>query len=228
LIPPAKFIPMAEETGLIIPLGRWLFTEACRQLRHWHDLDPKFQCLTLATNLSLRQIYSPELVDEVSEMVRQAGLDPGLLHFEITENTLIEHPAQVTKVLLRLKRQGFKVAIDDFGTGYSSLAALESLPVDVLKMDQVFVARMGESEKARQIVATIIGLAGALGHDIIAEGIETEAQLKELRKLGCTLGQGHHFSEALAGEEVETELLTRFYSTLGPGGREGKGARRAA
>jgi predicted signal transduction protein with EAL and GGDEF domain len=228
LIPPSRFIPMAEETGLIIPLGRWLFTEACRQLRHWHDLDPKFQCLTLATNLSLRQIYSPELVDEVSEMVRQAGLDPGLLHFEITENTLIEHPAQVTKVLLRLKRQGFKVAIDDFGTGYSSLAALESLPVDVLKMDQVFVARMGESEKARQIVATIIGLAGALGHDIIAEGIETEAQLKELRKLGCTLGQGHHFSEALAGEEVETELLTRFYSTLGPGGREGKGARRAA
>jgi EAL domain-containing protein (putative c-di-GMP-specific phosphodiesterase class I) len=80
---------MAEETGLIIPLGRWLFTEACRQLRHWHDLDPKFQCLTLATNLSLRQIYSPELLDEVSEMVRQAGLAPGLLHFEITENTLI-------------------------------------------------------------------------------------------------------------------------------------------
>jgi predicted signal transduction protein with EAL and GGDEF domain len=228
LIPPSKFIPMAEETGLIIPLGRWLFTEACRQLRHWHDLDPKFQCLTLATNLSLRQIYSPELVDEVSEMVRQAGLDPGLLHFEITENTLIEHPAQVTKVLLRLKRQGFKVAIDDFGTGYSSLAVLESLPVDVLKMDQVFVARMGETEKARQIVATIIGLAGALGHEIIAEGIETEAQLKELKKLGCALGQGHHFSEALAGEEVETELLTRFYSVLGPGGRDGKGARRAA
>jgi EAL domain-containing protein (putative c-di-GMP-specific phosphodiesterase class I) len=95
-------------------------------------------------------------------------------------------------------------------------------------MDQVFVARMGETEKARQIVATIIGLAGALGHEIIAEGIETEAQLKELRKLGCTLGQGHHFSEALAGDEVETELLTRFYSLLGPGGREGKGARRAA
>ncbi|HYV86083.1 MAG TPA: EAL domain-containing protein [Patescibacteria group bacterium] len=227
LIPPAKFIPMAEETGLIIPLGRWLFTEACRQLRHWHDLDPKFQCLTLATNLSLRQIYSPELVDEVTDMVNQAGLDPALLHFEITENTLIEHPAQVTKVLLRLKRNGFKVAIDDFGTGYSSLAALESLPVDVLKMDQVFVARMGETEKARQIVATIISLAGALGHEIIAEGIETEEQLKELKKLGCALGQGHHFSEALAGDEVETELLTRFYSALGPAGREPRIARRA-
>jgi len=227
LIPPSKFIPMAEETGLIIPLGRWLFTEACRQLRHWHDLDPKFQCLTLATNLSLRQIYSPELVDEVAEMVRQAGLDPDHLHFEITENTLIEHPAQVTKVLLRLKRHGFKVAIDDFGTGYSSLAVLESLPVDVLKMDQVFVARMSETEKARQIVATIIGLARALGHDIIAEGIETEAQLKELKKLGCALGQGHHFSKALAGEEVETELLTRFYYALGPAGREARGVRRA-
>jgi PAS domain S-box-containing protein len=228
LIPPSRFIPMAEETGLIIPLGRWLFTEVCRQLRHWHDLDPKFQCLTLATNLSLRQIYSPELVDEVAEMVRQAGLDPGLLHFEITENTLIEHPAQVTKVLLRLKRHGFKVAIDDFGTGYSSLATLESLPVDILKMDQVFVARMAETEKARQIVATIISLAGALGHEIIAEGIETEIQARELKRLGCDLGQGHHFSEALAGEDVETELLTRFYSALGPGGRDGKITRRAA
>jgi len=133
----------------------------------------------------------------------------------------------VTKVLLRLKRHGFKVAIDDFGTGYSSLAVLESLPVDVLKMDQVFVARMSETEKARQIVATIIGLARALGHDIIAEGIETEAQLKELKKLGCAMGQGHHFSKALAGEEVETELLTRFYYALGPAGREARGVRRA-
>src|SRR5204863_2339617 len=142
----------------------------------------RFRALTLAMNLSLRQIYSANLEEEITTLVEEAGLDPTLLHFEITENTLIEHPNQVTKVLLRLKRQGFKVAIDDFGTGYSSLAALESLPVDVLKMDQSFVARMGETDKARQIVATIIGLARALGHDIIAEGIETEAQLRELKR----------------------------------------------
>ena len=227
LIPPSKFIPMSEETGLIIPLGRWLFTEVCRQLRHWHDLDPKFRCLMLATNLSLRQIYSPDLVEEVVEVVKEAGLDPSLLHFEITENTLIEHPAQVTQVLLRLKRRGFKVAIDDFGTGYSSLAALESLPIDILKMDQVFVARMGESDRARQIVATIVSLGAALEHEIIAEGIESEAQLRELKRLQCALGQGNHFSPPLAGDDVERRVLTRFYSLLGPDD-EAKGPGRAA
>src|SRR5262245_22827246 len=138
LIPPAKFIPLAEEIGLIVPLGNWAFTEACRRLRQWHDLDPRFQGLTLAMNLSLRQIYSAELEEEIVSLVHEAGLDPRMLHFEITENTLIDHPKQVTGVLLRLKKRGFKVAIDDFGTGYSSLAALQTLPVDLLKIDQGF------------------------------------------------------------------------------------------
>src|SRR5262249_10461290 len=177
LIPPAKFIPLAEETGLIVPLGTWIFTEACRRLRHWHDLDPRFRNLTLALNLSLRQINSADIETEIEALVTQAGLDPTFLHFEITENTLIEHPDKVTKVLLRLKRLGFKVAIDDFGTGYSSLAVLQSLPVDLLKIDQVFVERLAESEKARQIVATIVGLGRALGHEVVAEGIETVSQL---------------------------------------------------
>ncbi|OLE66474.1 MAG: hypothetical protein AUG09_07275 [Acidobacteria bacterium 13_1_20CM_2_68_7] len=227
LIPPTKFIPLAEETGLIVPLGNWIFTEACRRLRHWHDLDPRFRELTLAVNLSLRQIYSADLEGEIAALVEEAGLNPTLLHFEITENTLIEHPNQVTKVLLRLKRHGFKVAIDDFGTGYSSLAALQSLPVDLLKIDQVFVARMDETGKARQIVATIVGLARALGHEVIAEGIETDAQLKELRRMHCTLGQGHLFSPPLEGDAVEEEVLTRYYPDLPkPVGRE-TGARRA-
>jgi PAS domain S-box-containing protein len=209
-IPPAKFIPLAEETGLIVPLGRLIFTEACRQLRHWHDLDPAFRSLTLATNLSLRQIHSPGLQEEIAALVEEAGLDPGLLYFEITENTLIEHPQQVIKELLRLKRRGFKVAIDDFGTGYSSLATLQSLPVELLKIDQRFVAGLDGSEKGRQIVATIIGLARALGHEVIAEGIETEAQLRELRRLRCALGQGFYFSAPLEGDAVETEVLARF------------------
>jgi len=227
LIPPTKFIPLAEETGLILPLGNWIFTEACRRLRHWHDLDPRFRALTLAMNLSLRQIYSADLEEEIATLVEEAGLDPTLLHFEITENTLIEHPNQVTKMLLRLKRRGFKVAIDDFGTGYSSLAALQSLPVDLLKIDQVFVARMEETEKARQIVATIVGLAKALGHEVIAEGIETDGQLKELRRLRCTLGQGHLFSPALEGDAVEEEVLARFYPDLPKPARREAGARRA-
>ncbi|HZM70934.1 MAG TPA: EAL domain-containing protein, partial [Candidatus Cryosericum sp.] len=225
-IPPARFIPLAEETGLIVPLGRLIFTEACRQLRHWHDLDPSFQGLTLATNLSLRQIHIPGLQEEIAALVEEAGLDPELLYFEITENTLIEHPQAVTKELLRLKRRGFKVAIDDFGTGYSSLAALQSLPIDLLKIDQCFVAGMVESEKARQIVATIIALARALGHEVIAEGIETEAQLRELRRLRCSLGQGFYFSRPLEGDAVETEVLARFQPWLqGRGRREAGGAR---
>jgi len=214
LIPPDTFIPMAEEIGLIVPLGRLIFTEACRQLRHWHDLDPCFRSLTLATNLSLRQIYSPELKNEVVELVKQAGLEPALLYFEITENTLIEYPRQVTRVLRGLKKRGFKVAIDDFGTGYSSLSMLQSLPVDFLKIDQSFVTQMTETHKARQIVGTIIGLARALGHEVIAEGIETELQAKMLRRLGCTLGQGYYYSAPLAGNEVETELLARFEPEL--------------
>ncbi|HKQ98970.1 MAG TPA: EAL domain-containing protein [Candidatus Polarisedimenticolia bacterium] len=215
LIPPAKFIPLAEETGLIVPLGSLIFTEACRQLRHWWDLDPRCRDLILAMNLSLRQVYYPGLEDEVVALVREAALDPSLIHFEITENTLIEHPKQVTKVLLRLKKRGFKVAIDDFGTGYSSLSILKDLPVDVLKIDQGFIERMSEAEKTRQIVETIIALARALGHDVIAEGIETEAQLKELQRMHCGLGQGHLFSTALAGDEVEVEILARHLSRPG-------------
>jgi EAL domain-containing protein (putative c-di-GMP-specific phosphodiesterase class I) len=214
LIPPAKFIPLAEETGLIIPLGNLMFTEACRQLRHWHDLDPKFQNLSMATNLSLRQVFNPDLEKQLAELTAEAGLDPTLMYFEITENTLIEHPDQVNKVLMRLKRRGFRLAIDDFGTGYSSLAALQSLPVDILKIDQGFVARMVETEKARRIIATIVGLGRALDHEVVAEGIETEAQLKELRALQCTLGQGYIFSEPLDGDLVETEVLARYYGTL--------------
>jgi PAS domain S-box-containing protein len=228
LIPPAKFIPLAEEIGLIVPLGNWAFTEACRRLRQWHDLDARFQGLTLAMNLSLRQIYSAELEEEIVGLVHEAGLDPTLLHFEITENTLIEHPKQVTSVLMRLKKRGFKVAIDDFGTGYSSLAALQTLPVDLLKIDQGFIARMGESEKGSQIVATIVGLANALGHEVIAEGIETESQVRELRRLRCPLGQGHLFSPALEGDRVESEILARYYEDLEEPGRRPAGLRRAS
>jgi len=119
------------------------------------------------------------------------------------------------------------VAIDDFGTGYSSLAALQTLPVDLLKIDQGFIARMGESEKANQIVATIVGLANALGHEVIAEGIETESQVRELRRLRCPLGQGHLFSPALDGDRVESEILSRFYEDLEDSGRRPAALRRA-
>ncbi|HZN03191.1 MAG TPA: EAL domain-containing protein, partial [Candidatus Polarisedimenticolia bacterium] len=172
LIPPSRFIPLAEEIGLIGRLGRMMLVEACRRLKRWQDLDREWRDLTLATNLSLRQIYNPGLEEEITGILEETGVDPATLYFEITENTLIEHPKQVIKMLTRLKRLGFGVAIDDFGTGYSSLAMLQDLPVDILKIDQVFVSRMDE-RKGRQIVATIVSLARALGHEVIAEGIET-------------------------------------------------------
>ena len=166
------------------------------------------------------------VADEIAALIDEAGLDPTRLCFEITENTLIEHLKQVTRVLLRLKKRGFKVAIDDFGTGYSSLAALQNLPVDILKIDQTFVARLGASEKASRIAATIVGLALALGCEVIAEGIETEVQMRELRKLSCALGQGFYYSSPLEGEAVETEVLARYHPALhGRSRREAAGSR---
>ena len=214
LIPPGMFIPLAEETGIIVPLGRWILIEAVRQLRCWHDLGPKWRDLMITVNLSLRQVYHPQLEADIAALTEETGLDPSLLHLEITENVLIEHPKQVTNVLLRLKQRGFRVAIDDFGTGYSSLAVLQSLPVDVLKMDQAFVGQVGSSAKARHIVATIVELGSALGHEVIAEGIETESQLRELRRMRCGLGQGNLFSLPLRGDRVEKEVLTRFGPSL--------------
>jgi PAS domain S-box-containing protein len=227
-IPPTKFIPLAEETGLIVPLGRFIFIEAVRQLRHWHDLDERFRSLTLSVNLSLRQILDPGLEEEVAAVVEEAGVDPKFLHFEVLETILIEHLKEVTRVLRRLKRRGFKVAIDDFGTGTSSLAVLQDLPVDLLKLDQTFVSRICGSDRARQIVATIVGLGRRLDHEVIAEGIETEAQLRELRRLGCRLGQGNYFAVPLEGEAAEVEVLARFSPGLpGRGGvpRPARGAR---
>ena len=214
LIPPGMFIPLAEETGIIVPLGRWILAEAVHQLRHWHDLGAKWADLLVSVNLSLRQLYHHQLEAEIASLMEETGLDPALLHLEITENVLIEHPKQVTNVLLRLKKRGFKVAIDDFGTGYSSLAVLQSLPVDVLKMDQAFVGQIGKSAKARHIVATIVELGSALGHEVIAEGIETETQLRELRRMQCALGQGNLFSLPVEGQLVEKEVLTRFGPSL--------------
>jgi len=227
LIPPARFIPLAEETGIIVPLGRWIFTQACRQLQGWHSLDPKWRNLIVTVNLSLRQIYHSELESEFAAIAEEAELDPSCHHTEITENALIEHPQQVTRVLLGLKRRGFRVAIDDFGTGYSSLAVLQSLPVDVLKMDQLFVGQIGGSSKARQIVATIVGLGSALGHEVIAEGIETEAQLRELRRIRCALGQGSLFSMPVGPDAVEEKVLSQFGPSLGAGTEGYRPPRRA-
>jgi len=223
VIYPDKFIPIAEDTGLILHLGRWVFREACRQLRRWTEMDPEAKHLGLNINLSLRQLYDPEFEAEAASAVAEERLDFERIQLEITESLLMQHPKAVTKALTRLRRRGFTVAIDDFGTGHSSLALLHKLPVDLLKIDQMFVAQLGDSEDARRIIETILGLARALGLLVIAEGIETEQQLREMREIRCALGQGNLFSPPIAPDLVDQMVLARS-CFLTPSGRRRRSA----
>ena len=207
VILPDKFVPLAEETGLILHLGRWVFREACRQLRRWTEMGPEAQELGMSINLSLRQLYDPEFETEAAAAVAETRLDARRIRLEITESLIMQHPKVVTRALTRMRKRGFTVSIDDFGTGHSSLALLHRLPVDSLKIDRMFVAQLGQTKEAQRIIETILGLARALGLQVIAEGIETEEQLSELQAIRCTLGQGNLFSPPLGQELVEKLVL---------------------
>ena len=193
MLSPAEFIPLAEETNLILPLGRWVLEHACRQARAWYALHGT----TMSVNLSQRQLAQPGLEGEVAEILRQTGVAPGAITLEITESVVMHDVERTVAVLGGLRKLGVQVAIDDFGTGYSSLAALRQLPIDVLKIDKAFVDGVGSSSEDTVLVATVIELARGLGLVTVAEGIEEEAQLVALRKLRCCLGQGYHFARPL-------------------------------
>ena len=193
---PEQFIPVAEETGLIVPIGEWVLDEACRQLRRWRDRFPGRR-VTVGVNLSARQFTRPELVDRVREILERAGVEPGALRLEITESLLIEHTDPTAAMLARLKEVGVGLCMDDFGTGYSSLGYLHRFPLDTLKIDRSFVARMGAGGDAEPIVRTIAALAHNLGLKVVAEGVETAEQLEELRELRCEYAQGYLFSRPL-------------------------------
>ena len=200
LVPPGRFVPLAEETGLIEPIGRWVLDEACRTLRGWrhrHGSGP----LSLAVNLSSRQFADPCLADEVAATIDEHGVEPTDLRLEITESVLMESSADNEAQLRDLRGLGCELAIDDFGTGYSSLGALQRLPVGALKIDRSFVRRMdGDDAK---LVSTIVTLADNLDMDVVAEGVETREQLARLRGLGCAMGQGFLFSGAVDAEAAE-------------------------
>jgi diguanylate cyclase (GGDEF)-like protein/PAS domain S-box-containing protein len=203
-IPPSEFIPLAEETGLIVPLGQWLLREAARQLQEWQERHPRQPPLAMSVNLSARELAEPALADSVAETIRQTGLDPSSLTLEITESRL-ESGEPAVADLNRLKALGVELAVDDFGTGYSALSRLTRLPVDALKIDRSFITGLGEPQN-REIVRMIVALTDVLGIDAVAEGVETAEQLESLRVLGCEYGQGYLFHRPASAEVVGAHL----------------------
>ncbi len=211
LVPPARFIPVAEETGMIVQMGRWVLEEACRQAKAWHDLQPGGLPLVMSVNLSARQFGHPDLVRDVAHALRKSGLAPNSLVLEITESVVMDDARYTVDTLGELKALGVGLAVDDFGTGYSSLSYLKRFPVDFLKVDRSFVDGLGEDPEDVVLVSGIVDLAHALGLTVVAEGVETEYQLELLRAMGCNLAQGYHFTRPMPGEQVEAFLAARAH-----------------
>ncbi len=206
LVSPGRFIPVAEESGMIIPIGAWVLEEACRQLRDWQDRRPSRHLGSMEVNLSARQIDDPRIVRTVEQILLRTGLPPEHLTLEITESALMRDAAGALVVLRALKDIGVSLAIDDFGTGYSSLSYLSRFPLDIVKVDRLFVEELGVSHEDEEIVSAVIKLAHALGLKVVAEGVETTEQLEVLRRLGCDLAQGFLFSEPLPAAALVATL----------------------
>jgi diguanylate cyclase (GGDEF)-like protein len=200
---PAQFIPVAESAGLIGTLGSELLGQACAQLAHWQRIRPE---VFVSVNLSARQLAEPDLPARVARALADAGADPAGLHLEITETVLLDDVDRAVDSLQQLKTTGVRLCLDDFGTGYSSLTYLCRLPVDVVKIDRSFVAGLGVSDRDSSVVAAIIGMAGTLGHDLVAEGVETTAQAGRLRALGCEMAQGYLYSRPVPAADAEAML----------------------
>ncbi len=203
IILPNDFIPLAEETGLIVPLGLRVLREACNQLRLWQQRSVWNRNLIMSVNLSGKQLMQPNLTEQIQSVLRESQLDPWHLKLEITETVVMENSELAAITLAKLRGLGVRLSIDDFGTGYSSLSYLNRFPVDTLKIDRSFVTRMSHADENLQIVKTIVTLAGNLGMEVIAEGVETEDQLHLLKGLNCQYAQGYLFSEPLDTADAE-------------------------
>ncbi|MBW3585481.1 MAG: EAL domain-containing protein [Cyanobacteria bacterium 0813] len=206
IYPPAEFIPVAEETGLINELGWWVLQEACHQISIWQQQFPQTPPLAINVNLSAVQLKQVNLLDRIEELLQETGFPSYCLKLEITESCILETVSREEKMLKQLKALGILLCIDDFGTGYSSLSRLHEFPIDTLKIDRSFVSRIGADNSGVEIIQTIVTLARSRGMDIVAEGIETPTQLQKLQELGCELGQGYLFSQPVDSFKA-TELL---------------------
>ena len=206
LVPPAEFIPISEENGIIVPITLWILREACRQMVEWHQLKPDNKFLTISVNLSGKHFAHNNLVEEVRKVIVETGIPPSCLKLEITESAVMENAERTISMLKQLKELGLQLSIDDFGTGYSSLSYLHRFPIDTLKVDRSFVSTMEDGSENGEIVRTVIALAKTLGLNVVAEGIETIHQLHQLQILGCEYGQGYLFSRPVPHEEAERLL----------------------
>lgn len=213
LISPEEFVTVAEETGLIVPIGHWILQESCRQLAEWQK---QTVCrLSVSVNLSARELMHPSLIDKLKGALDASGIKPSQLKLEVTENTVMEQSVRSMRILRDLRMLGFSLATDDFGTGYSSLSYLEQFPFDRLKIDRTFIDKMNRDERSESIVKTILMLGENLGIEVVAEGIETDEQLRRLQLLGCRIGQGYLFS-APVNAEIASKLIGKSPSRMFP------------
>jgi len=207
LLGPLEFIPIAEETGLIVDIGRWVLDRACRQAHEWQREHGTLD-LTISVNLSARQLRDPHLVADVAATLRESGLAPGSLTLEITETVLMDNSDGAIDRLHQLKALGVMLAIDDFGTGYSSLNYLRALPVDIVKIDKAFIDGVASDKEARGLIKAILSMADTLDLQTIAEGVESRAQANRLEQLGSALVQGFYFARPLTPEAAEALMTT--------------------
>jgi len=205
LVLPAEFIPMAEDTGLIVPIGTWVLHEACRQLRSWDEEFPAAEDLVVNVNLSARQCTHPDLLQEVRRILDDTGMPPSRLKLEITEGVVLEHSEVVGNVLRELRTLGVHLGLDDFGMGYSALSYLQNFPFQTIKIDRAFVSGM-EAGSNTEIIRAIVSLAAGLSMDVTAEGIETADQVSWLQELSCEFGQGYYFDRPLTAEHARAIL----------------------
>jgi diguanylate cyclase (GGDEF)-like protein/PAS domain S-box-containing protein len=218
LLPPSEFIDVAEDSGLIVPLGAWVLAESCRQVVEWNRELPVDGPLSLSVNLSARQLGEPGLVDSVATILRDAGIDPAQVDIwlEVTETLVLRDPETAATRLAELQALGVRLAVDDFGTGYSSLSYLRRFPVSALKIDRAFVAGLGHSSEDEAIVVAMVRLAHALGLEVVAEGVESEVQLTRLRDIGCDFAQGFLLQVPLPADQLELRALIRDREMLQP------------
>jgi EAL domain-containing protein (putative c-di-GMP-specific phosphodiesterase class I) len=208
-ISPASFIPVAEETGLILPIGLWVLRAACQQLHEWQSRAVEHATLLMSVNVSGKQLMEPNIVGQIEEVLRETGVAPEHLKLEITESVIMEHRPSAAEVLKQLKDHGIQLSLDDFGTGYSSLSYLHRFPLDVLKVDRSFVNRLDGENGDPVIVQTIVTLAHNLGMQVIAEGVESEGQVERLKAMGCRYAQGYYFSPPVDGDSAGALLDAR-------------------
>ncbi|MFN6482089.1 MULTISPECIES: putative bifunctional diguanylate cyclase/phosphodiesterase [unclassified Nostoc] len=207
LLNPADFIPIAEETGLILSIGKWALHEACRQMQAWRVYHRSNLLEKISVNLSVKEFSQPDLIEQIGQILHSTGLDPSSLVLEITENVIVQNGDKATAVILQLREMGIELSIDDFGTGYFSLGGLYNFPINVLKIDRSFISLMSTNSKNLEIIEIIVTLAHKLDVDVLAEGVETKEQLALLRKLNCEYGQGHFFSVPLNSSAAEALII---------------------